>query len=346
MRHVYFGILAGGSGERLWPLSTQEQPKQLLPFLDGESLLQSTIKRISPIAHKENIFIITNTLQEALVKQNASDSIGFIVTEPDKRNTGPAILLAAHSIYQKDPNAIIIFLTADHFIPEPEAFLTSIKRAIEYVSSNKKIALFGLMPTFPATGYGYIQAENTDEKIIINQPYKIKKFHEKPHKEDAKKYMTNNNMFWNMGVFAGQASAFIDEFKTCAPEIARAMLQYLENKVTYNQIPAESVDYAVMEKSSNTTLFPTDFEWHDVGNLYIFLQIQAKYAQQASPLISLDAHNNLVKSNKKIIACIGVNNLCIIETDDVLIVANNDKIDQVKTILHTLKEKNTQEVIF
>lgn len=342
MHNVYFGILAGGSGERLWPLSTPEMPKQLIPFLNGESLLQSTIKRISPIALKENIFIITNTLQEALVKKNVSASIGFIVTEPDKRNTGPAILLAAHTIYQKDPEAIIIFLTADHFIPEPEAFLTSIKKAIEYVSSHKKIALFGLMPTFPATNYGYIQAESSDPKIIINKPYKIKKFHEKPNKEDAQKYMTNNNMFWNMGVFAGQALVFIKEFKTLAPKITHAMQQYLDNKITYDQIPNESVDYAIMEKSTNTTLFPTDFEWHDVGNLYIFLQIQAKYALQASPLISLNAHNNLVKSNKKVIACIDVNNLCIIETDDVLIVASNDKIDQVKTVLHKL---NTCKVI-
>ncbi|MFH0898341.1 MAG: sugar phosphate nucleotidyltransferase [bacterium] len=345
MKHVYFGILAGGSGERLWPLSKKDSPKQLLPFLGDSSLLQLTIQRIKLLTnHKENIFVITNQEQEALIKKNVGNSIGFVLAEPCARNTAPAILWAATKIYQKDPVAIIVFLTADHFVPEPEKLNVVLRKAITYVTKHKKIALFGLTPTHAATGYGYIQAAMSAKKKST-APYPIKAFHEKPNKQLAENYITQKDMFWNMGVFAAQASVFVQEFKIHAPEISNAMDQFINESKEYKDIPSISVDYAIMEKSKNTVIFPGTFQWHDIGNLHTFLKIQAQYDTTFIPSISLKAKNNMISSKKKVVICIGVENLCIIETDNVLLIAHQDNVEEVKTILQELKKQNVHEVL-
>ena len=345
MNHVYFGILAGGSGERLWPLSKKNRPKQLLPFLENKSLLQHTIERVKLVTDlKENIFVITNQEQKALIEKDAQDSIGFVLAEPCGRNTAPAILWAAQTIYKKDPKAIIVFLTADHFVPEPEKFNLVICKAVNYIAHHNKIAIFGLTPTYAATGYGYIQASFTEKNGKGWFP--VKAFHEKPHQELAFRYLSEDDMFWNMGVFAGQASTFIAEFEKHAPDVFTAMQKFIANKGIYNDIPSISVDYAIMEKSNNTIIFPADFEWHDVGNIHTFLKLQKKYAtKQNETIIEIDASNNYIKTNKKIVACIGIKNLCIVETEDTLLIARNDKVEEVKKILGKVKEKNIQEAL-
>lgn len=346
MNHVYFGILAGGSGERLWPLSKKNRPKQLLPFLENKSLLQHTIERINLVTDfKENIFVVTNQEQKTLIEQDVQDSIGFVLAEPCGRNTAPAILWAAQTIYNKDPRATIVFLTADHFVPEPEKFNYVISKAVNYIAHHNKIAIFGLTPTYAATGYGYIQASLAEKKNGKGW-YPVKAFHEKPHQELAFKYLSEDDMFWNMGVFAGQASTFISEFEKHAPDVFNTMEKFMKEEGSYSDVPKISVDYAIMEKSNNTIIFPADFEWYDVGNIHTFLKLQKKYkTQQKETILEIDASNNFIKTNKKIVACIGIKNLCIVETKDTLLITRNDKVEEVKKILGKVKEKNIQEAL-
>jgi len=340
MKHLYAVILAGGNGERLWPLSRRQQPKQLIPFLNGKSLLEQTIDRVLPLVeNKSHIIVVTSQEQAPLIEALVGNQVGMIIAEPVARNTGPAILLACHKIMQEDHEAFMVVLPSDAFIPDNQAFIQAINPALEYISQSKKIAVFGLAPTYPATGYGYIQAD-TEQKIGVLDGYVVARFYEKPDHVRAQGYLQQGNMYWNIGIFAAHVQVFIEEFKACAPEIADAVQRYASNVGLYQDAPSISIDYAVMEKSFHVVVFPVHFAWNDVGNLRVFLELQAMHAsaQQANAaVVSLDGTNNLAKTNKKIVACIGVSDLCIVETEDVLLIVQKDRAEDVKKLLAQVK---------
>jgi mannose-1-phosphate guanylyltransferase len=321
MKNVYFITLCGGIGTRLWPLSRKDRPKQLLPFIENKSLLKQTIDRIAKNCDKKNIGVITSQNQAALIKKEIGNDVGIFLQEPTPRNTGPAILHSCLEIEKRDDNSIVVFLPADHFIPDTEKYWFYLQKAIDYASNNNKIVTLGLMPTDPATGYGYIQAGSSGLPQA-GTVYDVKKFHEKPNIENAKKYMSQGDMFWNLGMFVGKTSVFINEFKRHAPEI-------VDKIEDYANAPSLSIDYAVMEKSKNISVIPCDFEWNDVGNLDIFLSIQQKHEISETKIISIDSENNIVKSNKKVVAFIGVNNLCLVEDGDVIVVVRRDQVEKV-----------------
>jgi mannose-1-phosphate guanylyltransferase len=340
MCNVFLGILAGGAGERLWPLSRKDRPKQLIPFLNGKTLLQETVARLYEIVQKkENIFIVTCKEQEHLINKGEDQKIGFILREPVARNTGPAILLGCHEIHKKDPESIVGFFPSDHFIPEPKTFAKVIERAIEYVAGHNDIATIGIMPTSSATGYGYIQA-NFNKNTKTKNCFYVSKFHEKPNISLAHQYLAQENMFWNAGMFLAKASVFLDTFKECSPKLYAMMQQYREEKISYDELENISVDYAIMEKNNNMVVFPACFEWNDVGTLDTFLQLQKKYSQKQAKIISIDANNNLVSSSKKIVAFVGVNNICVIETNEVLLIVQRDKTEEVKKVVTKISEQN------
>ena len=326
MQNVYFITLCGGSGTRLWPLSREDRPKQLLPFTENKSLLRQTIERIAKNCDKKNIGIITSKSQAKLIKKEIGNDIGIFLQEPTPRNTGPAILYSCLEIEKMATDSIIVFSPADSFIPDAEKYWFYLQKAIDYASNNDKIVTLGLMPTYSATGYGYIQAGSSSVPQA-GTIYDVKKFHEKPNRQKAKQYMSQGDMFWNLGMFVGKTSVFIDEFKTHAPEI-------VENIENYEKAPALSIDYAVMEKSNKISVIPCDFEWNDVGNLDVFLSIQQKHEISDTKIISIDSENNIVKSNKKVVAFIGVKNLCLVEDDDVIVVVRRDQVERVKEIMH------------
>ena len=340
MKNVYFVILSGGSGTRLWPLSRKNKPKQLIPFLNNKSLLEETIDRITPLAiNKNNIGIITTKEQAKLISQKLKNKIGFILQEPVARNTGPAILYSCFEIKKKDPNAIILFLSADHFIPEKNEYLDSLKLAIEYVKEHNNIVTLGLMPTFPATGYGYIQV-NCPTKINTKAIYPVKKFHEKPILEKAQQYFIRNDMFWNLGMFIGKVKIFIKEYKQLAQQIYSNVSDYVKtsNENSYKTIQAISIDYAIMEKSSNISLLPCNFEWHDVGNLNTFVSLQQKYNKQINNPIFIDSKNNIARSSKQVVF-IGIDNICLVEDNDVIIVSNRNNVEKVKEAMKQYESK-------
>lgn len=337
MNHVYIGILAGGSGERLWPLSRINKPKQLIPFVNQKSLLEQTIDRVldNELVSKENVFIVTSALQESLIERPLKERIGFILVEPAARNTAPAILFACQTLREKDPLAVVVFLPADHYIPDSNAFNAALTKMITHAGQHKELVLLGLKPGYAATGFGYLQVST---QLKPDGAARVVKFHEKPNTKTAEFYLHQDDFLWNLGIFAGQVKVFLDEFITYSLDLFVGMERYLAKNLAYEELPKISVDYAVIEKSRRLAVFSASFEWYDIGNLQSFLSVQAQYSKTPSNVISLYAHDNLASVNKKIVAFIGVSNICVVETDDALLIVNKDNIEEVRDILPAVKK--------
>jgi mannose-1-phosphate guanylyltransferase len=336
-QHIYFVILAGGSGERLWPLSRQSKPKQLLAVGDEQSLLDQAISRVESLAPKEQIWVSTTAQHAASIEKEVGKRVGRVLAEPGSRNTGPAILYSCFEIYQKDPHAVIAFLPADPFIPTKDNnnFSQFLEHAIDFVSQNDSITLFGVKPTFPATGYGYIEFAAGDQMA----PYQVKKFHEKPALDVAQKYIESGNMLWNVSIFCAKVSVFLEEFSKNAPEMFQGVQDFVNGKKGYETVKADSIDYAVMEKSKRVTVLPVDFAWWDVGNIEIFLSIKEKYgALDTEKIVSTESFNNLIDVPNKLVALIGVNDLCVVETDEVLLITKREDAEKVRAIVKSLKQ--------
>ena len=341
---TYLVILAGGKGERLWPLSREKKPKQLLPFTNEDSLLEHTIERIKSLVPKDNLWIVTNELQAPHIENLVGTKVGKILAEPASCNTAPALLYSCLKIFQKDENALITFLPADHFIVQDKIFRKSLTDCLDFCAQNNGISLVGLKPDWPATGYGYIEFESY-KKIKTTIPQKVVRFHEKPPLKTAELYLDLENMLWNIGVFCAKASVFIDEYKKVAPHIFKAVQQFVQGKGDYSVCENISVDHAVLEKSKAIYVLPVHFTWSDVGNLDIFLSLHTKHKKLMTNTIEIDSRNNVVEVPKKLVALIGVENLCIVETDDVLLISKRDQTDNVKQILHKLRKKNNHEYL-
>jgi len=341
-KNVYFVILAGGSGTRLWPISRKEKPKQFIPVGDKKTLIKQAIHRIAELVPKDNIWISTTQEHAQNIKLHVENDIGNIVIEPGLRNTGPAILLACMKLHKHNPKAAVVFLTADHFIPDKQKFVNYLKQAIDFTLKNEHITLLGLKPKYPATGYGYIEFDNINRQ---QAPFKVATFHEKPDLKTAQSYIKKNNILWNSGMFCGKTSVFIQEFKKEANKIYEGVSNYLQETGNYNDIKSDSIDYAIMEKSKNIFVLPVDFPWCDVGNIEVFLSIQKENMQLKNNIVSVDSDNNLIDVKNKLVALIGINDLCIVETDGILLITKKNQSEKVKTIVKKLKKSDNKKYL-
>ena len=349
MNNVYLIILCGGFGERLWPITRRDKPKPFVPFINDKSLIEQTLDRIKNLnLDKQNIGIVINKDQKAHIESTIGDNIGFIIEEKESRNTAPAVLLAALNIYKKDPNAVVVFLPADSFIVEDDKYVAVLSIAIKYAQKNNKILTVGVMPTKASTSYGYIQAKNLFEKTIqANCVYEVEKFHEKPDIKIAESYLKNSLMLWNISVFVSNVNFLINEFKIYAPTIYYQMLDYLAGKISYLDIESKSIDFAVIEKSKNIAVIPADFTWCDVGNVDIFLDLQSKLSKENINIINISANNNLASlTNKnKIVAFVGVSDLCLVDTQDVLLIVKKNEVEKIKELLSVIKKSDYQKIL-
>lgn len=264
-----FGIiLAGGSGSRLWPLSRELYPKQLLNINSDKSLLQLTFERLSKFIPDGNIVSITNVKHTANVKyqlEQISDAVK-ILSEPLSKNTAPAIALAVKFIQEFENDPVILVVPSDHLISDEEKFLATVKKG-EKLAEAGYIVTFGIQPDYPETGYGYVN--------VLNEPlldgFKVKEFVEKPDSETAQKYIDAKTYYWNSGIFMFKASTMIDEIKKLSPEIAKVMDKFDFSKTStieynlFDQMPNISVDYAIMEKSDKIALVKLESDWNDLG---------------------------------------------------------------------------------
>lgn len=344
MNSVYGIVLAGGSGERLWPLSRKKMPKQFLCLGSEKTLIEQSINRLRLVAEIDSVCVMSSLANASQAAALFQGSIHSMITEPVARNTGPAILYACLEIYKKDPHAVVVFVPADAFIPESDnvQFDKAIQRMIQVVKEYDTISLLGVKPTYPATGYGYIEYDIGKK---ISSFYAVNRFYEKPLRDRASAYIEQGNMLWNIGVFGARASFFIQEFKKHAPDMFRAMKAYMNGNGLYEDIPSVSVDYAVIEKSSSTRVLPVDFSWCDVGNLEMFLSIKYPQPDSMKNILNVNANNSLVDVPNKLVALIGVDDLCVVETNDTLLITKRSEVEKVRDIVAQLKQNNQAEYL-
>lgn len=342
-------IMAGGSGTRLWPLSRAAHPKQFLSLHGEGTMLQATLKRLSgldiqasiTICNEEHRFFVAEQLREI-------DKLGSIILEPVGRNTAPAIALAALTA-KDDP--LLLVLAADHVIQDEAAFREAVMRAIPLAEAGKLVT-FGIVPSEPHTGYGYIKGGKE-----LGEGFEVDAFVEKPSSDVAQDYFSSGDYYWNSGMFLFRASNYLEELKKFRPDIleqcqgsvmdVKTDLDFLRiDKDMFESCPAESVDYAVMEKTSHAVVVPMDAGWSDIGSWSSLWGISEKDKEGNSThgdVILHNTRNSYVKSDSKLVAVIGVDDLVVVSTKDALMVAHKDSVQNVKMITESLKIRARSE---
>jgi mannose-1-phosphate guanylyltransferase/mannose-6-phosphate isomerase len=338
MNKPYVVIMAGGSGERLWPLSRRKRPKQTLNFKDQQSLLEKTIERIQALVPISERIIVTAQDQVDSIEASVGDLVGAIIAEPVARNTAAAFILAAALVHQEDPEAVIMFTPCDHYIPQTEKYIGFMEHAFDRAANSSDLVLLGLTPHYPATGYGYIAPAQQD-----SFPAAVEKFHEKPTALLAEEYCVNGYL-WNSGIIVARASVFLQTAHHTAPDVYAAVYAYIQEDAPYENIPKISVDYAILEKAKNCVVLPADLAWCDVGNLETFLSLKDQQYDQ-SHVVSIDSKNNLVEVEDMLVALVGMENVCVIQNDNILLVVNRDQVEKVKMVLDVLKAEQHEEYL-
>ena len=347
---VYAALLAGGSGTRLWPVSRQMHPKQLVPLTGQDSLVQSTVKRILPAIDREHIKIICGIEHQELTARHMHEigvaAENMIIAEPCGRNTAPAILLAVMSVLQQEQDAVVCLFPADHVIADTTQFLEHIQTAVESALDGH-IVTFGIEPGYPETGYGYIEAGDP----VGGKALRVKRFVEKPDLATARQYIEKGNYYWNSGMFVFKASVIKQEFITLAPEIYTAVARLFENpaaltKENYRKVPKISIDYAIMEKTQNIVVLPSTFGWSDIGSwkaLYDFLPHSADGNVLQGDVMAQETQNCLILAQHRLVATSGINDMVLIETPDAVFVSDLENSREVKSIVEHLQASQRKE---
>jgi len=345
----YAVILAGGVGSRFWPFSRELEPKQFMKIIGEESLLQTTVKRIKGLIIPSNTFIITNKIYyyELLSQiKNLGIPEENIILEPEGKNTAPAIGLCAKLIGDKDKNAVLVVLPADHYIKNVKEFKLVIKKAIVSAKNNFLVTI-GIKPANPSTGYGYIK---TKDRVKGYQ--KVEKFFEKPSQDKASIYFKNKNFYWNSGMFIWKASVFLDEVKKYLPGLYK-QLKIIKSKDDINKVWPKikpiSVDYGIMEHAKGIVLVPATFYWTDVGSWDALREVFPKDSRgnvSSGDIINLGSTGVCAFSKgNRLISTIGLKDIIIADTPDALLVCDKNKTQEVKNLVNTLKSRNRREHI-
>ena len=334
-------ILCGGSGTRLWPISRTLMPKQFVKLFDDKSLFQLTAQRNNKLCEK--LYIVSNTEQYFLAVDQLNDDTSQFLLEPVGRNTAPAIALACMDI---DPEEIVLVTPSDHLIKDEEAYEKSVQRA-KTLAKEGNLVTFGITPTHPETGYGYIEVEGED----------VKSFKEKPDVKTAQRYIDQGNYAWNSGMFCFKAGIYLEELQKYAPEMYTSVQEAYQQsqeiatnqkRITYEAmraIPSDSIDYAVMEKSNRVKVVPADISWSDLGSfdaLYDELPKDCDGNTKNDKYISIDSKNNLIMTDNKQVATIDIEDLIIIDTPDALLISQKGASQKVKEVVAKLKDKKSE----
>jgi mannose-1-phosphate guanylyltransferase len=336
-------ILCGGNGTRLWPISRSLMPKQFVKLFEDKSLFQLTVQRNLKVCN--NQLVVSNIEQYFLAKDQLEElkqTDNSYLLEPVGRNTAPAIALACMSL---DEDEIVLITPSDHLIKNEIEYEKVIKKAQKLANENNLVT-FGIKPTFAETGFGYIESENT---------FDVKAFHEKPNFDKATKYLEAGNYYWNSGMFLFKAGVFLNELKKYSPKIYEKSVEAFNNgnkdsiiRIKHEDmvnIPEDSIDYAVMEKSSIVKVVPTDISWSDVGSfdsLYEELPKDENGNTKNSNHISIDSKDNLIYGNERKIATVDIEDTIIVDTGDALLISKKGSSQKVKKVVEQLKETNSE----
>lgn len=347
-------ILAGGSGSRLWPLSRQNLPKQFLALDGHTTLLQTTIDRLSPTIAAQDVLIVT---QEAHAKGEAYHALlpYQSLFEPIGRNTAPAIAVAAAYLLASGNDPVLVVLPADHIIKDEVQFRAHLDMAIRAAESGKLVT-FGIQPTRPDTGFGYIKAHRAADAEV----YAVERFTEKPDVATAERFLEEGNYYWNSGMFVWRASVILAEIQRHLPAVYQVVQTILAESHAgtgfqqalekhFGTMPAISIDYGVLEKSDRVSLIPCDIGWNDVGSWQAVHEISAHDEQGNAVqgnVIAIGCKNSLIRSEKRLVAAIGVEDLCVVETADAVLITKSDQSQRVREVVDALQKKGATEHIY
>lgn len=349
--NYYAVLMAGGIGSRFWPVSTEEFPKQFHDLLGtGQTLLQKTFSRLNKIIPSKNILILTNARYKALVLEQLPQVCeSQLVLEPAMRNTAPCILLSALKIQKQNPDAMMLVAPSDHWIEDEEAFLQNIQTSFQHCSKKDVLMTLGIQPTFPNTGYGYIEFEKSATEIK-----KVLRFTEKPDYETAKNFVSAGNYKWNAGIFVWNVKSITAAFEKLMPE----MHQLFESGMTFYNTEGEvafiekkyaeaeniSIDYAILEKAENVYMLPATFDWNDLGtwgSLYEKLpKDEQNNAVVRAQTLLLDSKNNIIQTEKgKRVIISDLTDYIIVDQGKTLIIVPKEKEQEIKQIQEIAKKK-------
>ncbi len=352
MNKNYYAILmAGGVGSRFWPVSTQDFPKQFHDMLGtGDTLIQKTFQRLSQLVPPENILILTNERYNDLVlEQLPQVTQAQVVLEPAMRNTAPCILYASLKIQKENPEALVIVAPSDHWIEDETTFCTNVKAAFDFCSQNDALMTLGIQPTFPNTGYGYIEFSKATTESI--KP--VHQFREKPDYDTAKEFIAQGNFLWNAGIFMWSVASAISAFKNSQPTLYELFESGVPDyntatemdfiKKNYPKAENISVDYAIMEKSKNVFVIAAEFDWNDLGtwgSLYDKLEKnESGNAVVNARVLADDAAGNMIRTKSdKIVVVDGLSNFIIVDKEDVLLIYPKAKEQAIKKTLQKVKD--------
>ncbi len=356
---MYAIILAGGSGTRLWPISRELYPKQFMPLPvtggrdkveDDFSLIQATVKRVIKTIPPEKIIVVTHIDQAGEIRRQL-DSIGFnavrLLEEPEARNTAPAIGLAAGYLkYEAGSQVNMAVLPSDHLIPDIDAF-GSLLRSGEAASRAFGLVTFGIRPTYPETGYGYIRCGDK----LMEGTYRVDKFVEKPDLHNAKAYLEDPRYLWNSGMFVFQVGALLKQYEKLLPRMYKTLnnIEYkgLTNlESLYHEMEKTSIDYGILEKTEKVTVIPTSISWSDLGSWEAYHQVALKDEfnnYQQGRVISVDSKNSLIISKSRLVSAVGLQDVVIVDTEDSVLVCNRRRTQDVKEVVDRLKAENAPE---
>lgn len=353
-------IMAGGKGERFWPKSRTNLPKQFLNISGNKSMIQQTIARLELLISINQIFVVTNELYAELIhaqiphlpEQN-------IIIEPIGRNTAPCIGLASLFVEEQYPDSTMIVLPSDHIIENEEGFLNILKTATEFTSTNNSMVTLGISPKYPETGFGYI--ESSDQMQILNnlEIHKVSRFVEKPDYQTAQSYLEAGNFYWNSGIFIWKTATIRNAFKEHMPDLhdvletIKASLQEKDRegivKSEFNKMPDQSIDYGIMEKMKDIYVIPCKFGWDDVGSWTALDRINERDDNGnviRGNILNIDTKRCIIESNNgKLIATLGIEDLIVVDTDDVTLICTKEKAQEVKLLIKELRMQKLEKYL-
>ncbi|MBT3382902.1 MAG: mannose-1-phosphate guanylyltransferase [Prolixibacteraceae bacterium] len=359
MKNLYTLIMAGGSGTRFWPRSKVAKPKQYLNIFGDDSLLQSTIKRFSTFTDTENIYIVSGKSQaKVLEEQTSMLPKNNLIYEPVGKNTLPCIGLAAMFAEKENPDGVMVVSPSDHLIKNDELFKETVLAAAKIADEKDGIVTIGITPTFPATGYGYVQtAENITGSEKIKQ-FKVERFVEKPKEAKANEYLKEGGFYWNSGLFVFKVSVFLNSVKEFAPDLYSDLRKIQADfgnasfeqtlDTIYRAVESNSVDYGIMEHAKNIYLVEGNFDWNDLGgweSVYLADKKDGNGNAGSGESIFLDTKNSYVYSEKGLVAVVGMDDVIVVQDGDTTLVCKRENAEDIKKIVDQLKSENKNQYL-
>lgn len=353
-------IMAGGRGERFWPRSRKNMPKQFLSLTgDGKTMIQLTVERILPLVAMQDIYISTNQNYKALVKQQLPEiPEENIICEPVSRNTAPCIGLGAVHIAHKEEDAIMLVLPSDHLVKYNSMFISTLQDACAIAEQAENLVTLGITPDYPETGYGYIKFIPAKRDPATGRAFAVDSFVEKPSLETAKEYLATEQYLWNSGMFIWKVSSILYNFQKFMPDIYQGLQKIKEAIGTeqeeavlqseFEQFISESIDYGVMEKAEDIYVIPGTFGWDDVGSWLAIERIN-KTNEFGNVIkgnvVAVNTRNTIIEGSDKLIASVGVEDTVIVDTEDALLVCAKERAGEIKKVLENLRICNRTEYL-